>query len=309
MLQIIVLGAGAGGGFPQWNCNCANCRRARAGDPLARPVTQSSLAVSGDGGASWYLLNASPDLRQQIAQTPQLNPRNGGRDSPISGVILTNADVDHVAGLLTMREAQPFNIYGMPRVLEAVRGNAIFNVLVSKLVSWRPLVMDRMSEISGPTEVSSGLSARAFPVPSKVALWREDPEMKDFGSTAEDTVGLELMANNGKRFFYIPGCASMQTDLAERLRGAELVFFDGTTYTDNEMIALGLGSKTASRMGHMSVSGVGGSIASFKPLHVARKIFIHINNSNPILVADSPERRAVEAAGWEVGTDGLEVVL
>jgi coenzyme PQQ biosynthesis protein B len=108
--KIIVLGAGAGGGFPQWNCNCANCQRARAGDPLARPATQSSLAVSGDGGASWYLLNASPDLRQQIAQTPQLHPRNGGRDSPISGVILTNADVDHVAGLLTMREAQPFNI-------------------------------------------------------------------------------------------------------------------------------------------------------------------------------------------------------
>jgi len=149
MLQIIVLGAGAGGGFPQWNCNCANCQRARAGDPLARPATQSSLAVSGDGGASWYLLNASPDLRQQIAQTPQLYPRNGDRDSPISGVILTNADVDHVAGLLIMREAQPFYIYGMPRVLEAVRGNA---------------------------------------------LWREDPEMRDFGSTAEDTIGLELTA-------------------------------------------------------------------------------------------------------------------
>jgi pyrroloquinoline quinone biosynthesis protein B len=169
--------------------------------------------------------------------------------------------------------------------------------------------MDGMTEISGPTWVPSGLSARAFPVPSKVALWREDPQMKDFGSTAEDTVGLELMANNGKHFFYIPGCASMQSDLAERLRGAELLFFDGTTYTDNEMIALGLGSKTASRMGHMSVSGVGGSIASFKPLRVARKIYIHINNSNPILVADSPERRAVEAEGWEVGSDGLEVVL
>jgi len=309
MLQIIVLGAGAGGGFPQWNCNCANCQRARAGDPLARPATQSSLAVSGDNGASWYLLNASPDLRQQIAQTPELHPRNRGRDSPINGVILTNADVDHVIGLLSMREVQPFAIYGMPRVLEAVQGNAIFKVLDSNLVSWRPLVMDRMTELSGPTGVPSGLSARAFRVPSKVALWREDPQMKDFGSTAEDTVGLELMANNGKHFFYIPGCASMPTDVAERLRGAELVFFDGTTYTDDEMIALGLGSKTASRMGHMSVSGVGGSIASFEPLRVARKIYIHINNSNPILVADSPERKAVEAAGWEVGTDGLEVVL
>lgn len=309
MLRIIVLGAGAGGGFPQWNCGCPNCRRARAGDPLTRPATQSSLAVSADDGASWYLLNASPDLRQQIAQTPQLHPQTRGRSSPIRGVVLTNADVDHIVGLLTMREVQPLVIYGTPRALENVQANAIFNVLDSEVVSWRPLDLGRMTEICGLDGLPSGLSAKAFAVPGKVALWLEDPRLEDFGSAVEDTVGLELSSNCGKRFFYIPGCAGMRTDIADRLRGAALVFFDGTTYTDDEMIACGLGTKTASRMGHMSVSSTDGSIASFASLAVARKIFVHINNSNPILIADSRERRIVEAAGWEVGSDGLEVVL
>jgi len=309
MLRIIVLGAGAGGGFPQWNCGCPNCGRARAGDPQARPATQSSLAVSADDGATWYLLNASPDLRQQIAQTPPLHPRVRGRGSPIRGVVLTNADVDHIVGLLTMREVQPLAIFGTPRVLQKVQANTIFNVLDSEVVSWRPLIPGQVTEICGLDGSPSGLSAKAFPVPGKVALWLEDPRQEDFGSAVEDTVGLELSSNCGKRFFYIPGCARMPTDIADRLRGAALVFFDGTTYTDDEMISCGLGSKTASRMGHMSVSGTDGSIASFAPLAVARKIFVHINNSNPILIADSRERKFVEAAGWEVGSDGLEVVL
>lgn len=309
MLRIIVLGAGAGGGFPQWNCNCANCRRARAGDPLAPPRTQSSLAVSADDGAHWYLLNASPDLRQQIAQSPLLHPKVGLRHSPISGVILTNADVDHVAGLLTMREAQPFVIYATPRVLEVLKANAIFNILDSRIVSWQRLTPDRSTNIQAPDGRTSGLSVKAFPLPGKVALWLENPRRPNFGSTAEDTVGLELSSIDGKRFFYLPGCAAVPPDIADRLRGAELVFFDGTTYTDDEMIACGLGNKAASRMGHMSVSGAEGTIASFAPLSVARKIFVHINNSNPILVADSPERKVVEAAGWEVAIDGLEVNL
>lgn len=309
MLRIIILGAGAGGGFPQWNCNCANCQRARAGDPLARPATQSSLAVTADDGASWYLLNASPDLRQQIAQTPQLHPRTRGRNSPIRGVVLTNADVDHVAGLLTLREVQPLAIYAPSRILAKVQANAIFNVLDSQVVSWRPLLPEQMTELCGPDGLPSGLRVKIFPVPGKVALWLENPRLENFGSAAEDNVGLELAANGGKHFFYIPGCASMRTDVADRLRGAELVFFDGTTYTDDEMIACGLGSKTASRMGHMSVGGADGSVAALAPLGVSRKIFVHINNSNPILIADSPERKIVEAAGWEIGTDGLEVIL
>jgi len=309
MLRIIVLGAGAGGGFPQWNCNCANCRRARSGDPLARAATQSSLAVTADNGESWYLLNASPDLRQQIAETPELHPGTRGRDSPIRGVVLTNADVDHIAGLLILREVQPLVIYGTSRVLAKVRANEIFKVLDPKLVSWRPLIPEQMTELCGPDGLPSGLRAKIFPVPGKVALWLEDPRLENLGSAPDDTIGLELAANGGKHFFYIPGCAGMPIALADRLRGAELIFFDGTTYTDDEMIACGLGSKTASRMGHMSISGADGSIAALAPLRANRKIFIHINNSNPILIADSPERKTVEAAGWEVGTDGLQVTL
>lgn len=309
VLRIIVLGAGAGGGFPQWNCDCEHCRRARTDDPMARPLTQSSLAVSADDGASWYLLNASPDLRQQISQSPPLWPRSGRRDSPIAGVVLTNSDVDHVAGLLTMREAQRLVIYGTSRVVAAVRSNPIFNVLDAALVSWRPLTPGHLVEIRSPSGRPSGLAVKAFPVPGKVALWLEDPRLPAFGSHAEDTVGLEVTSVAGRRFFYIPGCAALPEGLSDRLRGADLVFFDGTTFVDDELIALGLGSKTALRMGHMSVSGSGGSIAAFAPLEVARKIFVHINNSNPILIDRSPERQAAEAAGWEIAHDGMEVVL
>lgn len=309
MLRIIVLGAGAGGGFPQWNCNCSNCRRAREGDPAVKTLTQSSLAVSGDGGASWYLLNASPDLRQQIAQSPPLHPRAGLRHSPIAGVVLTNADVDHVAGLLTLREAQAFAVYGTARVLKALRANKIFNILDPGLVSWRSLALNQRTELRGSNGRPSGLAVKPFPVPGKVALWLEDPRRADFGSAAEDTIGLEISSAEGRRFFYIPGCAAVAPDLADRLLGADLVFFDGTTYTDDEMPSLGLGGKTASRMGHMSMSGAEGTIAAFASLRVARKIFIHINNSNPVLIAYSPKREAVEAAGWEIAQDGMEVEL
>lgn len=232
------------------------------------------------------------------------------RHTPIDGVVLTNADVDHVTGLLSMREAQPFAIYGTSRVLAALKANAIFNILATDLVSWRPLRPDHAVEILGPDGRSGGLRVKAFPIPGKIALWLEDPRLAEFGTIAEDTVGLEISSSSARTsFFYIPGCATLPAETADCLRGADLVFFDGTTYTDNEMIAAGLGSKTASRMGHMSVSGPGGTIASFATLDVARKIFIHINNSNPILIAGSPERRAVEAAGWEIAQDGLEVRL
>ncbi|MDR3516744.1 MAG: pyrroloquinoline quinone biosynthesis protein PqqB [Azospirillaceae bacterium] len=308
MLRIIVLGAGAGGGFPQWNCNCSNCQRARAGDKAARHLTQSSLAVSADDGISWYLLNASPDVRQQITQTSALHPRTGRRDSPIAGVVLSNADVDHVAGLLTLREAQPLVVYATSRVLAVLKTNAIFNVLNPDLVVRRAMPLDQPLEIRGPDGRSGGFSLTAFPVPGKVALWLEEPGLAHFGSVAEDTVGLEI-SGAGRRFFYLPGCAELPDGVTERLKGADLVFFDGTTWTDDEMIVLGLGTKTASRMGHISMAGAAGSIATFASLNVARKIFVHINNSNPVLIAGTPERAAAIAAGWEIGADGMEVRL
>ena len=307
MLRILVLGSAAGGGFPQWNCNCTNCRRARAGDKAARPRTQSSLAVSTDG-ARWVLLNASPDLRQQIAANPPLHPGRPGRHSPIAAAVVTNGDVDHVAGLLSLRESQPLALYGSDRVIDVLARNSIFNVLNPDSVVRRPLPLDRPTAIADRDDRSLGLNVRAFPVPGKVALYLEDASAgPDFGTRPGDTLGLEVRDTDGRGFFYIPGCSAMPADLAARLKGANLVFFDGTLWRDDEMIAAGVGTKTGSRMGHMNVSDETGSIAAFAPLGVGRKVFIHINNTNPVLLEDSPERTQVTAAGWDVAFDGMEI--
>ncbi|MBL8659208.1 MAG: pyrroloquinoline quinone biosynthesis protein PqqB [Rhodospirillales bacterium] len=308
-MRIIILGSAAGGGFPQWNCLCPNCARARAGDPAALPRTQSSAAVSTDG-RQWFLLNCSPDIRWQVEQTPDMQPRRAVRDSPIAGVILTNADVDHVAGLLSLRESQPFILYATGRVLAALADNPIFAVLRADLVQRRSLSLDDPIALQGPTGAAGGLTIEAFAVPGKVALYLEDPAAMAFGSVAEDTVGLKLSEpETGRSFFYLPGCAAMPPALAERLRDAELVLFDGTTWRDDEMPASGAGAKTAGRMGHMCMSDAGGSLAAFASLNVRRKIYVHLNNTNPALLADSTERAALEAHGWQVATDGMEIEL
>jgi pyrroloquinoline quinone biosynthesis protein B len=310
VLHILVLGAAAGGGFPQWNSNDAVARRARAGDPDTPPRTQSSIAVSADG-RSWVLLNASPDLRQQISQRRQLQPGTDAplRASPIAAVVLTNADVDHVAGLLNLRESQPFAIYGHDRVLNVLARNSIFNVLNPDHVARRAMPVHATVALHDGYDKPSGLRVRAFPVPGKVALWLEDKNAPDFGTAEGDTLGLEVLDENGVSFFYIPACAQMTPELADRLRGAALVFFDGTLWRDDEMIRAGVGAKTGRRMGHMSCSGDDGSIAAFAALGVKRKIFIHINNTNPLFVANSPECAQAEAAGWQIADDGMEILL
>lgn len=306
-MRIVVLGAGAGGGFPQWNCNCDNCRRARSGDRNAAARWQSSLAVSADG-ERWVLLNASPDLNAQMRANSALHPPAGSRrGSPIAAAVLTNADVDHIAGLLTLRECHAFSINATGRVLDVLSRNAVFNVVNPQRAPRRRLDLDRRSAILDGEGQPTGLWVTAFSVPGKIALWLEDPDAPDFGSVPEDTVGLKVEDESGQAFFYIPGCASMPPALADRLRGAALVFFDGTTWTDDEMVHLGLGDKTASRMGHMSMTGEAGSIAAFAPLDVRRRIFVHINNTNPVLLADSRERATAAAAGWEIGFDGMEI--
>ena len=305
-MQIIILGSGAGGGFPQWNCNCAQCRAVRAGEPGFKARTQSSLAVSADG-SGWLLLNASPDLRQQIAGAPRLNPHAGDavRASPIRAVALTNGDVDHIAGLLTLRERQPFDVYGARRVLQTLQANRIFDILGSDIVARRELRLDVVTPIEGAGS-ALGLEVEAFGVPGKIALYLEDASAEGFGTEIGDTLGLRITQSaNGKSFFYIPGCAAIDAPLAERLRGAELVFFDGTLWHENEMIEQGLMPKTGSRMGHINMSGPDGSIAAFSGLDVRRKVYVHINNSNPTLNANSRERAEAEAAGWTIGEDGM----
>jgi pyrroloquinoline quinone biosynthesis protein B len=308
MLNAVVLGSAAGGGFPQWNSNAPACRRARAGDAGASPRSQASLAVSANG-RDWFVLNASPDLRLQIEATPALHPREALRSSPIAGVIVPGGDVDAVAGLLHLRERHRFSICAPPRVLAVIAANPIFNVLAADCVERVEMALDRRIELAGAAG-PSGAAVLAFAVPAKVPLYLEtggqDPEIAEEG----DAVGLQIIdTGSGKSFFFIPGCAAMTERLCRRLRGSELVFFDGTLWRDDEMIRLGLGTKTGRRMGHISMSGEDGAIAAFRDLDVKRRIFIHINNSNPVLLDDSPERRVAEAAGWEIAYDGMEVRL
>jgi len=310
MLQIIVLGAAAGGGFPQWNCNCENCRLAWQGSPRVRPRTQSSLAVSADS-RRWVLFNASPDIRQQIATTPELHPRHGARHTPIAALVLTNADVDHTAGLLTLRERQPFRLYATPRVQSVLRDNPIMNVLNDEFVRREPLSLDMAAPILDAGGEPTGIRITLFAVPGKVALYLEDESAGDnFGTVDEDTVGVAISCEqSGKSFFYLPGCAELPDWLKQRLRGAELVFMDGTTWIDDEMSQAGVGSKTGRRMGHMAMSGEAGSIAALRELEVGKRIFVHINNTNPVLRADSDEYRSACEAGWIIAEDGMRFEL
>jgi pyrroloquinoline quinone biosynthesis protein B len=306
-MRIRILGSAAGGGFPQINCNCRNCIAQRSGQPGYTARSQSSVAVSADG-RNWVLLNASPDLRQQVAATPELAPATQGpaRDSPIKAVILTNGDVDHIAGLLSLREGFAFSLYASQRVLGTLAANSIFNVLNESLVPRVGLEVGQRSELS-----ALGLTVEAFAVPGKIALYLEDSAAgPSYGTRDGDTIGLEITAPaTGASFFYIPGCASVDTSLTARLRGARLVLFDGTLYRDDEMIVQGLSNKTGKRMGHISMSGAGGSIAAFQGLGVQRRVFVHMNNSNPVLFDGSAERAEVEQAGWDVAFDGMEISL
>lgn len=308
-MLIKVLGSAAGGGFPQWNCNCRNCADVRKSTPGFTARTQSSLAVSRDGTA-WVLLNASPDLRKQINDTPELGSRSdaGLRNSPIKAAVLTNGDVDHISGLINLREMEPFVIYGSNRVLSVIATNSIFNILNADLVARREIVLRQPTPLAGP-HGDLGLTVEAFPVPGKVALYLEDASKgADFGTVEGDTIGLKVSdPAAGKAFFYIPGCADVDAALAERIRGAALVFFDGTLYTDDEMLKAGLMPKSGKRMGHISMSGPDGSIAALDPLGIGRKIYVHINNSNPVLDENSDERKRVETSGWEIGYDGMEI--
>jgi pyrroloquinoline quinone biosynthesis protein B len=298
-MRIIVLGSAAGGGFPQWNSACAVGARAWRQDPAARWRTQCSLAVSADD-ERWVLLNASPDLRQQILATPALHPQAAPRHSPIAAVVLTNGDIDHIAGLLTLRESHAFDLHASGAILDVLAANPIFDALNPAYVARRRLSLEE------PVEVA-GLAITPFAVPGKVALYLERGEPV-IGGEGEDTVGLEIGAG-GTRFFFVPGCARVTAGLAGRLEGAPLVFFDGTLWSDDEMVRSRTGSKTGTRMGHISVSGPDGSLAALAALQLGRKIYIHINNTNPILLDDAPERAAVLRAGWEVAHDGMEVSL
>jgi len=274
------------------------------GDAAAKPCSQASLAVSANG-LSWLLINASPDLRSQIAATPALHPRQEPlRNSPIAAVALTGAEVDTIAGLLHLRERQPFRLYGAPQSLAVLEVNPIFRALNPEFVTREVMPIGAPFAPVDGAGAPLGLTVEAYAVPGKVPLFAEsgaDPGLVEDG----EAVGLAISAG-GAALHYIPGCARMTPALADRLRGAACVFFDGTLFTDDEMINAGAGPKTGRRMGHMPITE---TLEAFEPLAVARRIFIHLNNTNPALLDDSPERAQLTAAGWEVAEDGMEITL
>lgn len=295
----IVLGSAAGGGYPQWNCVCPVCRLAWEGDRRVKPRTQTSLAVSNDG-EQWTLLNAAPDLREQIRATPALHPRGATRASPIKAVVLTGAEVDQIAGLLHLREGQPFSLHGTAQTLDVVAENSVFNVLASGVVARHRV------ELGDAFQLPGGVEARLFAVPGKPPLYIEG-ENPDTAAETGGNVGVEVRAD-GKQLVFVPGCAKITPALHQRLANTDVVLFDATLYTDDEMVRTGTGIKTGRRMGHMPLDGPEGTLAALGNI-AGRRILIHINNTNPILIEDSPERRRVEAAGFEVAEDGMEVVL
>jgi pyrroloquinoline quinone biosynthesis protein B len=295
----IGLGAAGGGGYPQWNCRCPVCQLAWAGDARVRPLTQASLSVSADG-ERWVLLNASPDLRAQLLATPALQQGAGLRGSPIAAVVLTGAEVDQVAGLLTLREREPFVVFATADTMAALNANPIFGVLARDIVTRKIVARDDRFALPG------GLKAELFAVPGKVALYLEG-EAPALAAETDANVGVEIICGS-RRLAYIPGAAAVTAAMRERLARADVILFDATLFTDDEMIKTGTGNKTGRRMGHMPLDGADGTLAALAGLG-GRRILTHINNTNPILIQGSAERRKVEQAGFEVAEDGMEIAL
>ena len=296
-----VLGAGAGGGFPQWNCACPCCRAVRDGSRPATPRTQSSIAVSADR-STWFLVNASPDLRAQIEASPALQPRSG-RESPIAAVLLTDAELDHTMGLLLLREGPGITLHATDASIETLRDGTGFLPTLERYtrVEQRPVVPGEIVTLDGH------LTYRAFDVPT-VKKARFGRSSTDVAADEGRVVGYRLTDTvSGRVAVYLPGVQEVTPAVHDELAAADVVLVDGTTWTDDEMISLGLASKTARDMGHLAVGGPDGSLEVLAGLPAERRIYVHINNTNPMLLEDSPEHATVTARGVEIAVDGLEV--
>jgi pyrroloquinoline quinone biosynthesis protein B len=307
-MRVRVLGSAAGGGFPQWNCGCSNCLAARAGSPAVQARTQESVAVSADG-EFWFLLNASPEVRAQIESFPALHPR-GPRHSPLAGIVLTNGDLDHCLGLLSLRESHPLNVYATARVrLGFTENNVLYGTLqrFAGHTSWPALELGKQTELRLDGGRPSGLTVEAIALPGQAPLHLKarlgEPH-------PEDNIGL-LIRDTGRRaaLAYFPGCARINPAVLEAAAGAQCLFFDGTFWSDDELIRLGLGERRATDMAHVPIGSPSGSLAAFASSAVPTRFYIHINNTNPILREDSAERRIVQHAGWQVARDGLDLTL
>lgn len=305
-MRIRVLGSAAGGGFPQWNCGCGNCAGVRSGRVRALARRQESVAVSADG-ESWFLLNATPEIREQIESFPPLWPRTR-RHSPIAGIVLTNGDLDHCLGLLSLRESHPITLYATEIVRRGfTEGNVLYRTLerFAGQTTWRTLSLGLAQELA-PSSPEAALSLTAFPVAGKRPIHLEGRGP----ACDEDNVGLLIQDRATDRTFaYVPAAATWTAALAQALARAQVVFFDGTFWSSTELETTGVGSKRAEDMAHLPVGGPSGSLGHLARLQAKRRILIHINNTNPLLREDSPERAEAAAAGVEVAFDGMEIAL
>lgn len=297
-MQVILLGTAAGGGFPQWNCWCPVCRTARHSPAAAHPRSQSSAAVSADG-RHWFLLNASPDVRDQLARLPAEVPA-GVRQVPIEGIVTTDAELDHTMGLALLREARMLQLWSTVAVKKVLQDDSRLLPVTEAFaeVAWRELPLGAPVPLLHRDGAASGLTVEAFPVAG-------DPPRFARRDLAGHTVGLELRGPAGARCLFVPGCGAIDDEIRRRLPGATLLLFDGTFWAEDELMALGISDRPAAAMGHLPIGGLGGSLEQLASLAPTRRVYTHINNSNPILIENSAQRRTVEAAGWTVGDDGM----
>ncbi|MEX5717002.1 pyrroloquinoline quinone biosynthesis protein PqqB [Geodermatophilus maliterrae] len=301
-MWVRVLGSAAGGGFPQWNCACPPCRAVRDGSRPARPRTQSSIAVSADS-RRWFLLNASPDIRAQIESFPALHPSSGpdgARVVPLQAVLLTDAELDHTLGLLLLREGGGLVLHATEATRDTLcDGTSLLRTLEAYCpVEWQPVVP------GADVPLADGLSYRAFDVPTT--------KRARFGSGGGSgrVVGYRLTdERSGRALVHLPVVQELTAAVLDELHDCSCLLVDGTCWSDDELIRLGLAGRTAREMGHLPISGPGGSLEQLSPLPVERRIYVHVNNTNPILLEDAPERRTVEQHGMEVAVDGLELRL
>jgi pyrroloquinoline quinone biosynthesis protein B len=306
-MDIRVLGSAAGGGCPQWNCACANCRGARDGSLRIEARRQECVAVSADAGA-WFLLNASPEIRSQIEAFPALHPRRL-RDSPIEGILLTNGDLDHTLGLLSLRESQPLVIYATEAVRRGfVEGNVLYRTLQRRpeQVTWKILPLGGEVELTA-NGAPSGLAVETFAVPGKLPVHLEGLLSARSG---EENVGFRILERpTGRVLVYLPAVGRLTPEVLAKAGDADCLCFDGTFWSEDELVELGASAKRASDMAHLPIGGEGGSLSALDRVNTPVRIYIHLNNTNPVLREDSAERAIARRAGWRIARDGMEIVL
>ena len=312
-MLVLVLGSAAGGGFPQWNCACPNCRSLRAGKFHWKARTQTQLAISADS-ETWFLLGASPDLRTQIESTPELRPRNTKdvtRDSPIAGAVLLNADIDHVLGLLLLRELQPLRVYAAKSVRRILtKDNSMFGMLqrIPNQVSWIEFAPGASFTLSDAEGEDSGLRCRTLPLGTHFPAYVSAPRRSQL-APLESSLGTIVESPSGKRLAFMPAIPRLDAKLIKQLESCDVILLDGTFWSADELIRIQGSTQSAWDMGHVPVSSSEGSLAKLAQMRHPRKIYVHINNTNPMLNEDSPEHRQVRDAGWEIAEDGWRFEL